>query len=361
MSQVNHLQATSEEHIASPCMCELACEKKAPAMSWFVMRYKTLATTTTEDLLKSGADVFFPQSRKKCLNKRTMRYEYVTKPLVPGYIFVQTTFGKARTLSQTLGLNLWKRNVINQDESHADDPMREYSKERFYHRIPDEQMKFFKLAVELYKQDLLLADISEIDLEQDDHVEIIDGEFKGVHGYLKTTQGKYGGMVIVPVSQDSEMSGDSLCFTIEVPAEQIGIISFANGNRHASDNIRSAQRLVENYLKLYAGGEPVSEEMKKQLHRYLARFKDTRFRTDKLRASHLMLLYSIYTMLGNITLKDAVNEEINNKVLPAFDARIADARHRGRPDGTDIKEKYLKQKNKVDDAFSARKLKLKEG
>ena len=112
---------------------------------------------------------------------------------------------------------------------------------------------------------------------KDNLMEIIDGDFKGVHGYLNTTQGKYGGMVIMPVSQDSRPSGNGLCFTIEVPAEQIGVISFANGKRHASD------------------------------------------------------------------------------------ARIADARRRGRPDGSDIKAKYLKQKTDVDDAFSARKLKQLAG
>lgn len=71
----------------------------------------------------------------------------------------------------------------------------------------------------------------------------------------------------------------------------------------------------------------------------------------------MLLLYSIYIMLGNLTLRDAVNDEIIEKVLPAFDARIEDARRRGRPDGSNIKAKYLKQKNKVDDTFAARMLK----
>lgn len=361
MQQMDNFHTASGEQATLSSPNGMACEENTSDIPWFVMRYKILSASAKANLQKAGINVFFPQSRKKCINQRTKRTEYVVKPLIPGYLFVQTSFSQAKSLSQTLGLNLWKRHIVYTDDLRMDDSRKDCSEERLYHKIPDVQMTFFKRAVELYKQDLLLADTSEIDLQQDDEVEIISGEFMGVRGYLKTTQGKNGGMVIIPVSGETGQASDSLCYSIEVAADQIGIVSFANGNGHASDCIRSAQKMVEKAMKQYAKGEPLADEVKKQLYRYLARFKDTRFKTEKMRASHLLLLYSIYTMLGNTTLRDAVNEEILEKVLPAFDARIADARHRGRPDGSELKEKYLKQKSKVDVAFSARRLKQREG
>lgn len=362
MSQVNNFQSASEEHIVlSSQNGAVACGENSNGRSWYVMRYKTLTKTLKEDLLKAGVEVFFPLSHKKCINKRRNSFEYVEKPLIPGYIFVHTSFEKAKILSREMGLNLWKRHSSYHEDMRADASRSENKGDIFYQKIPDTQIKFFKRAVELYKLDLLLTDVSEINLEQDDEVGIIFGDFQGVRGYLKTTQGKYGGMVIVPVSPDSVQARDSLCFTIEVPADYIGVISFASGKRHASDAIRCAQKLVEKSLKLYAEGQPISEDLKKQLQRYLVRFKNTQFRTEKLRASHLLLLYSIYTMLGNMTLREAVNEEIIQQVLPAFDWRITDARRRGRPDGSDLKAKYLKQKIRVDQAFSAWKQKQDVG
>lgn len=118
------------------------------------------------------------------------------------------------------------------------------------------------------KQQNIFVNVSEIDLQQDDEVEIIDGEFKGVRGFLKTTQGKYGGMVIVPVSFDTKQTYDSICFTIEAKAEQIAIVCFATRNRHASDIIRCVQRMVEKCSEQYIEGEPLSEDMIKKMQRY---------------------------------------------------------------------------------------------
>lgn len=356
MNQVDNFHTTSGECTALRSPSGTACVENLPDNPWFVMRYKILTTTTKENLLRAGLDVFMPQSRKKCINKRTGQTEYVVKPIIPGYIFVQTSFSQAKNLSQTLGFNLWKKHCTYVDDLLLDDETEDRSEERLYHRIPDDQMTHFKRAVELYKQNILLTDISEIDLQQDDQVEIISGDFKGVCGFLKTTQGKNGGLVIVPVASDPKHAKDGLCYSIQVAADQISIVSFAGGNRHASDCIRSAQQMVEKALQKFANGQPLTDDVRKLMYRYLARFKDTSFKTDKLKASHQLILYSIYTMLGNTTLRDAVHETIIREVLPAFDARIADAQRRGRPDGCSLKEKYLRQKERTDEALMARKL-----
>lgn len=358
MSQTVSIHASSEAFATiSPVKEKVVNAEQKPALSWFVMRYHKLTAFAQDELLKSGLDVFFPQTRIKRINARTGRTEYVIKPIITGYIFVKSTFEQAMAMSSFLGINLLKRYYKYTYDLLLKDDCVDSSEERLYYHIPDVEMKYFKRAVEIYKQNVMLTDASEIDLQQDDFVRIISGDFEGVRGYLKTTQGKNGGMVIVPVTSEKAPNRSGLCYSIMVTVDQIGVVNFASGNRHASDCIRSAQQMVEKALLLFAEGEPLSDDTRKQMHRYLARFKDAQFKTDKLKANHLLLLYSIYTMLGNQMLRDVVQEQIMDDVLPAFDARIADARRRGRPDGSSLKEKYLKQKEKVDRALRARMLK----
>lgn len=343
--------------------------------SWYVLRYKILWSWTNECLTKSGFEFYFPTYSEKTTSLKTGQTRSVTKSVLPGYLFVHAPFNKVKELGKTLEFNLWKKSLRHALDVELNDDRQHAPESRLYHSISDSQMTYFKRAIELYKQGLFLSDSKAIDFEQDDHVIILSGEFKGVTGYLKTSQGKDGGLVIIPVSFDEDFAhsddakgnsfdkfkrnstdelkhamADGFCYAIKATADQIGVISFAGGNRHASDCIRMARQLVDKAMKLYASKTPLDEDVSKQLNRYICRFRDTQFKSDKLKANHLMLLYRIYTMQGNITLRDAVLEEIERDVLPAFDARIEDAQRRGRPDGRKLKEKYLAQKEQADKA-----------
>lgn len=320
---------------------------------WYILRYRTLNSHTKDNLLMAGIELYLPQSCKKHTNTRTGHVECISNPIIPGYVFVHASLDEAKSLGEEFGLNLWKRYYRYTDDLILGDDEVDTSEQRLYHSVSNSQMEHLMRAVEIYKNKLILTDASEIDLQEDDYVEIISGEHEGTRGYLKTSQGKSGGMVIVPVSSKFRREKDVLCYTIQATADEIGVISFAGGKRHASDCIRTARQLVEKVLRQFAAGEPLSEVNRKQLLRYLARFRNTQFRSDKLKANHLMLQYQIYTMLQNYTLREVVLEKIQHEVLPAFDTRIADAQRRGRPDGLSLKEKYLRKIEKADDALSA--------
>lgn len=357
ISQSSNFNTEGSRKLSSMCDCVNEAEDLAPK-SWYILRYKILNASIIESLSEAGVGVFLPLSRKKYIRPKSKRVEYVDKPLIPGYIFVQTSFEKAKCLSDEFGLNLWKRHFKYADDLSINSESQDTSEQRLYHTVSDLQMMHFKRAVEIYKQDLVLSDMSEIDLQQNDQVEIISGEFKGVRGYLKTSQGKDGGIVVVPVSFEKGKPKEGLCYSIVASAHEIGIIAFADGKRHASDCIRSAQQMVEKAMKQFVDGEELSDEMRKQLLRYIARFKDTKFKTDKLKANHLMLMLQIYTLLENPTLREVILEEIQQDVLPAFDARIADAKRRGRPDGSGLKKRYLEQISRADEVRTTRLQKL---
>lgn len=357
ISHLSNSNAEGSRELSSMCGCVNDAEVPAPQL-WYILRYKTLSASVKDGLLKNGVEVFLPYSRKKYVDPKTKRVECIDKPLIPSYVFVQTSFEKAKSLGNEFGLNLWKRRFKYADDLSIHDGDEDTSEQRLYHTVSDLQMTYFKRAVEIYKQDLVLSDMSEIDLQQNDQVEIISGEFKGVRGYLKTSQGKDGGIVVVPVSFEKGKPKEGLCYSIVASAHEIGIIAFADGKRHASDCIRSAQQMVEKAMKQFVDGEELSDEMRKQLLRYIARFKDTKFKTDKLKANHLMLMLQIYTLLENPTLREVILEEIQQDVLPAFDARIAEAKRRGRPDGSGLKEKYLEQISRADEVRTTRLQKL---
>lgn len=361
MGNVTILQHSSSNAEGSRKISSASCvndDERSTPILWYILRYRILNASVKDALSKAGVGVFLPLSRKKYIRPNSKKVEYIEKPIIPGYVFIRAPFEKAKSLGNEYGLNLWKRHFKFADDLSIHEGDQDTSEQRLYHTVTDLQMVHFKRAVEIYKQNLVLSDISEIDLQQDDQVEIISGDFKGVRGYLKTSQGKDGGIVVVPVSCAKGKPKEGLCYSIQASADEIGIISFADGKRHASDCIRSAQQMVEKAMKQFADGEELSDEMRKQLLRYLARFKDTKFRTDKLRANHLMLMFQIYTILENPTLREVIQEEIQQDVLPAFDARIAEARRRGRPDGSGLKDRYLKQLSRTDQVIAARLQKL---
>lgn len=364
-------------------------ENFAPVSRWYILRYSTLTSGAKDTLLKSGHEVFLPLVRKKKACIKEGQPEYVIKPLIPKYTFVHAPYLCAKKLAEEVDFTLVKRRdyysrkIADRKGSEVDKAKATSRKPKpescLYHTISDEQMAYFMRAVELYKQNLQLSDIREIDLEQNDQVVILSGPFKGVRGYLKTTQGKNGGWVIVTLSfndDDAQGKGSSssardknlpvpspyecLCYTIEATPDEIGILRFAGGKRHASDCIRNARQLVDKAMDAYIDGKPLQDDVRRQLNRYLSRFKETQFRSDKLHAAHLMLLYRIYVLLENPILRAVVREEIERDVLPAFDARIVDAQRRGRPDGAHLKEKYLKQMAQADEAPNLRQQKMQE-
>jgi len=330
---------------------EASYKDEAPAMSrgWYILRFRVLTAKTKLLLSACPYEVFFPYKYTKKKNHKTGGYDYVKTPIMNGYIFVCAILKDVLELSQELDLPIW----VRKDPLLVQGSQSLYIKQ--YYSVSDEDMRWFMQAVELKNQNIEVYDATCIDLQKDDEVVIKDGLFKGVRGYLKTSQGKDGGVVVVPLNaKQGRYKRSVLACGIPAKVSEIGVLRFAKGNRHASDIMRSATKVVDKAMREYAAGNALPVVLVDQMMSYLHRFEEAKWATDIQRGNHLLLLYRIHTILDNTTSRELIGQQIRHEVIPAFDERIQDAQHRGRPDGHDKKEQYLALMAKADEARDQR-------
>lgn len=313
-------------------------EGAAPSSSlrWYVLRYKNLTTSVRDYLRRASVEVFLPVSHVRKTTRRGASPKYVESPLIRGYVFVCCSLDKALEVSRDTELPLWRRRSSSADGESI------LHEEDFYVTISDADMRPFIQAVDLKAQDIEFFDADYIDVEQDDEVLVIDGEFRGTRGYLKTVKGKGGGIVIVPLRSD-DGKDVNLCYPLELPACQIGITAFAPGNRHSVDSLRNARIHVDAAYEAYVGGEELTTGQRERLLSYSLRYGQLRLATDIQRANLQMLLLRIFTVLELDTQRDSVLRVIEEQILPAFDRRIATARQKYLSEAEQAREAYLGQ------------------
>lgn len=328
---------------------------------WYVLRYKNLSNAAKERLRNAQAEVFLPLQTVNQYDPQQRRLVPTEVPIINSYVFVRATLPEAWKLGQELGYHLWRRRA-------GDD-----ARDNFI-TIHDEDMRAFRRAAELLALDFRLYDPAEVDLQQDDEVIFLDGDFQGVRGYLKTQQGRKGGFVVVPLalseavedaadsrssvdaaasprtSSSSEAPGgarlsrsssranqqgaqsasrlaslhpNALCYAIQARPEQLGVVAFAPGNRHLRDQLLSQQRHVDRAEEELRTAGQLSPAARRPLTAYLRRFAHVQLDTTLNQAHHQLMLYRIYALLGLEENRWATEQVLIDHLFPALEGRAA--------------------------------------
>ena len=136
------------------------------------------------------------------------------KKLIGNYIFVRDYLKNVMEMTQ--GMNsLW----LLPHPDHDNDGKR-------YMTISDREMDAFKAVANAYANELPCYPIETVDLEEGDQVQIIGGEFDGMKGTLRCSQGRNGGKVMMAVGNLFLIS------TPDIRPQYIRILQFGKGNRH---------------------------------------------------------------------------------------------------------------------------------
>lgn len=296
---------------------------------WYVYRYHVMSKKLKEQINSFPLETFLPYRYVKV---RTAKGEtdYQEQPVIPTYIFVRGTITDVIEKGKELHFapmhkHMAKGEIWNQD----------------YITVPDSDMHLLQQATEFFRHDITFYDASVIDLEKDDCVIFLDGPLKNTRGYLKSEQGKDGGLVVVPVNQDGTDS--DLYYSVTVKPESLGVTQFARGNQHFLDKHKSARKVVDEAMAAYRQGESITPKQRERMLSYVFRYSQLKPNTDIQRASHLMLLYRIYTIFELYSQRDEIGQKIQEKVLPSFGNR------------QEALDKYLAQKAEADSAAQTRK------
>lgn len=303
--------------------------KSSEDIQWYVYRYHVMSNKLKEQIKSFPLDTFLPYRYVKVINAKG-KTDYQEQPVIPTYLFVRGSL----------------KDVIEKGKELQFAPMRKHMAvgeiwNQDYVTVSDKDMHLFQQATELFRHDINFYDASVIDLEKDDRVIFLDGILKGTQGYLKSEQGRDGGVVVVPLNQNDSES--NLFYSVTVKPESLGVIQFARGNQHFLDKHKSIRKVVDEAMTAYCQGESISPKQRERMLSYVFRFSQLKPNTDIQRANHLMLLYRIYTILELFIQRDEIGQKIQDKVLQSFGDRV------------EAKEKYLAQKAEADSASHIRK------
>lgn len=136
------------------------------------------------------------------------------KKLIANYIFIRDSLKNVMEMTQGTG-SLW----LLPHPDHESNGKR-------YMTISDHDMEIFKTVANAYANELPCYPIEAVDLEEGDQVQIVGGEFDGMKGTLRCSQGRNGGKVMMAVGNLFLIS------TPDIRPQHIRILQFGKGNRH---------------------------------------------------------------------------------------------------------------------------------
>lgn len=276
---------------------------------WYVLRYHVLSSWLKEQLALAPLDIFHPYKTSR--NKAIQSCQLQERPVLSGFIFVHDGLKNVKEYAQQLNL------PIMLDPFHED---------RRYVHISDREMKPFMKAAEMKAFDLQYFDPNIIDVEKDDLVEFIEGEHEGTRGYLKPGKGKNGGLVIVPLTfgnaqhteqdkrQDPRVA--PLAYPLEAHQNEIAIVEFAKGNRHAKDCIFNIKPVVSEAFQQFIDNGEIDKTKEEKLIAFVRRYGHAQLNTKIQEAQHYTLLYRINTILRNFTVCNELRKKIAWEIRP---------------------------------------------
>ena len=194
------------------------------------------------------------------------------------YVFVRGSLGCVKDLcSQTNGFSF----VL----SHLDSPR--------YLSVTDQSMEAFKTVARYYANQIPCFSTEEIDLEEGDYVEVVQGAFSGLKGrYISKKRGRSGNLLIA-VTQD-------LAATVyAVKADYLRVLEFAKNSKRAYDQVEAFIPRLFAAMRVYRSGGKLDAGLIAPLVVFCRRFDSVKFDNAKFETKLQLLLMTACKILGD--------------------------------------------------------------
>lgn len=253
---------------------------------WFVLNFVCRERSTggsvrevVERFNRSGegcVDLFAP--RIMAMRVVNGRAAVVERPLMFHYVFVR---GRLEVVKRLCAGDNGLSFVLDRGS------------ERRYAVVSPWAMDSFMRIARCYENSLPLYDIGDIDLEEGDRVEVVDGPFAGLSGtYMPRKKSTRGNVVIALDGLHGSIAWD-------VEARHVRILSFAPGSKRAYDQVEAfVPRLLGALRKFHAGCRLGAGELA-ALTVFCRRMEAVRLENHKLEAKLLALLAAAQNVLGD--------------------------------------------------------------
>ena len=161
-----------------------------------------------------------------------------------------------------------------------------------YATLTDQQMQMFRIIAAGYSNSLPFLSLDDIDLEEGDKVEIVEGAFPGLVGYYIPHPKSKSGDIMLAVSQNLGT------VVYDIPAKYVRILEFSKTSRRGYDQIDAFVPRLFAALRHHHAGLPLTPAMLSHLHLFTRRMSTAKITNPKIDAKLQALLAAAFTLLA---------------------------------------------------------------
>ncbi len=255
-------------------------------MPWFVLNFIPLSQSkkeTSEAIVarynaaeQADLEIFAPSillmevEGNKIVEKQ--------KPLTYHYVFVRGELETVKNLcSQSNGFSF----LLN------------HSSEERYATVSEADMYAFRIIARTHQNRLPFYDISHIDLQEGDRIEILGGDLNGLKGTLMPVAKSKNSNIVIAAS--SELGA----IVWNVKPSHVRILEFAKNCKRPYDLIEAFTPKIYEALRTFHSGVALSEKEIASLSVFCRRMEATKLDNHKLDAKLSAMLLAAFTILGD--------------------------------------------------------------
>lgn len=163
-----------------------------------------------------------------------------------------------------------------------------------YAIIKDGEMRQFKDIARAYENCLPYYSLDDVDLEDGDIVEVVNGDFPGLIGTFIPKPKSKSGNIILRVDN----SWGTIAYDIKI--SDVRVLEFAHNSTRAYDQIDAFTPQLLKALRLFHTNNDLSQTLKSKISVFCGRMEVVKLSNPKLDAKLLALLSTGNYLLGNI-------------------------------------------------------------
>lgn len=252
---------------------------------WFVLNH---VGNAFHDLAKKEFDAF------------NSRYEAHLELFAPTYVVRETKAGEVRMKTINLTFHyVFVRGTLPQVKqlccmSNGFSFLIDRGSKERYAVISDRDMANFKNIARAYRNCLPYFSLEDIDLEDGDIVEVINGDFPGLIGtYIPKPRSNAGDIVL-------NIYNNVGTIAFNVRATDVRVLEFSRKSTRANDQIDAFVPYLLKAMRLFHANESLPSPVIARLAVFCRRMEIVQLNNRKLNAKLQALLYAANHILGNI-------------------------------------------------------------
>ncbi|WP_286527970.1 hypothetical protein [Duncaniella freteri] len=217
----------------------------------------------------------------------------VERPLTYHYVFVK---GESHLVKQLCGMTNGFSFVLNRGNTQR------------YAVVGDKQMSDFKRIADRYKNLLPFFSLEDIDLEDGDKVEVIEGDFPGLVGYYFPKNKSTSGNIVLKVTQNLGT------IAYDIKAKYVKVLEFSKNSRRGYDQIDAFIPKLYSALRKYNSREKLTDAEISVLTIFSRRMEVVAFNNHKIEAKLSAILMVANRILGNYDAESCARERFEKRL-----------------------------------------------